>query len=190
MNRHVPRRAEMSSHAALIRAVNVGGRNAVAMSALRDLCARLGLDGAQSLLQSGNLVFRSRSRSAANLERVLEAGVEKHLGMRTAFFVRTAEEWRSLLAGNPFPEQARRDPGHLLVTFLKDAPGPGAVEALRGAITGREVVRLVGREAYLYYPDGVGRSRVTNALIEKKLGTRATARNWNTVVKLGVLLGD
>ncbi len=72
---------------------------------------------------------------------------------------------------------------------LKGAPDAGAVAALQAAITGREVVRADGRHAYLVYPDGVGRSRLTLALIEKKLGTSGTARNWNTALKLAALAG-
>ena len=73
--------------------------------------------------------------------------------------------------------------------FLKDAPDREQVTALQKAITGREVVRAKGRHAYVVYPDGIGRSRLTSALIEKKLTTRGTGRNWNTVVKIGALAG-
>lgn len=102
--------------------------------------------------------------------------------------MRTAAEWRELVAANPFPAEARDDPGHLLAMVLKDAPPVAALAALRGAIVGRERVELAGRTAYLVYPDGVGRSRLTAALVEKKLGTRGTARNWNTVLKLQAAL--
>ncbi len=70
---------------------------------------------------------------------------------------------------------------------FKRAPKPADVEALRAAITGREVVEAVGAHAYLVYPDGIGRSRLTTALIERTLGTRGTGRNWNTVLKLAAL---
>ena len=91
------------------------------------------------------------------------------------------------MTANPFPAEAKSDPGHLVVMCLKSAPGREAVSALQQAISGREVIRAKGREAYIVYPDGIGRSRLTTALIEKKLGTRGTARNWNTVMKLAAL---
>jgi uncharacterized protein (DUF1697 family) len=94
------------------------------------------------------------------------------------------------VARNPFPAEAERDPAHLTVVFLKDAPKAKAVEALAAAIRGREVIQADGRHLYAYYPDGVGRSKLTHALIESKLGTRGTARNWNTVLKLAQLCGD
>src|ERR671932_482330 len=101
------------------------------------------------------------------------------LGLDADFFVRAAAEWEDVVAGNPFRDEAERDPGRLHVTVLKDAPSAAAVRALQGAIVGSEVARVTGRHAYIIYPDGAGRSRLTNTVIERALGTRATARNWN-----------
>jgi len=177
----------MRTYLALLRGINVGGHKQVGMADLRDLLAQLGLVDVRSLLQSGNLVFRSESRSPAQLERLLESEAKKRLELQTHFMVRTAEEWRTVVLRNPLRKEAERDPAHLLVVFLKDAPGAAEVEALEEAITGQEVVRADGRHAYVFYPTGIGRSRLTNALIEKKLGTRGTGRNWNTVMKLAAL---
>ncbi len=94
-----------------------------------------------------------------------------------------------MIAGSPFPEEADPDPGHPVVMFSRNRPAAARVEALRGAIRGREIVRTGGRQAYILYPDGIGRSRLTSALIETQLGTRGTGRNWNTVLKLGALAG-
>jgi uncharacterized protein (DUF1697 family) len=174
-------------HIALLRAINVGGSKRVAMADLRDFLTELGFRDARSLLQSGNLVFRSDTRSGATLERVLETEAAKRLGLETDFFVRSAAEWQEIVENNPFPDEAKRDPGHLLVMCLKDAPAAPDVNALQDAIRGREIVRAKGRAAYLVYPDGIGRSRLTSALIEKKLGTSGTCRNWNTVLKLAAL---
>ena len=180
----------MTTYVALLRAVNLGGKNKVAMADLRDLLAELGFDDPKSLLQSGNLVFRAGKRSTAQLERLLCDEVRKSLGVTTDFFVRTAEEWKGIVAANPFPKEARSDPGHLVVQFLRDAPSAESVRALQASIVGPEIVRAKGREAYMVYPDGMGRSKATTALIEKKLATRATARNWNTVVKLAAVASE
>jgi uncharacterized protein (DUF1697 family) len=177
----------MTIHIGLLRAVNLGAHNRIAMSDLRELVAGLGLRDARTLLLSGNVVFRSDGPATTHLERLLENAAKEHLGLETDFFVRTARDWKAVIARNPFPEDARRDPGHLLVMFLKHAPDRAAVTALQKAITGREVVRADGRQAYVVYPDGIGRSRLTSLLIEKKLGTRGTGRNWNTVLKLAAL---
>lgn len=179
----------MTNHVALLRAVNLPSYNKIGMADLRKLLAELGFKDVQSLLQSGNLVFGSEARTSAQLEDLLEAEAKKRLGLDTDFFVRTASEWRALVAANPFPEEAERDPGHLVVMFLKEEPDGKNVAALQAAIKGREVVRAKGQHAYIVYPDGIGRSRLTNLMIEKKLGTRGTGRNWNTVLKLGALAG-
>jgi len=174
----------MTVHIALPRAINVGGRSSIAMSDLRDFLAALGFAGVQSLLQSGNFVFRSEARMAAELERLLEAEAETRLNLRTEFLTRTAEEWEAVVARNPFREEAERDPSRLVVMFLKEAPNAQRVEALQAAIKGLELVRAEGRQAYIVYPNGIGRSRLTNTLIENKLGSRGTGRNWNTVLKI------
>jgi uncharacterized protein (DUF1697 family) len=179
----------VKTHIALLRAVNLPGHNKVAMADLRALLAGLGMRDVRSLLQSGNLVFRSDADAPERLEGLLSDAAARRLRIETDFFVRNTREWNSIVAGNPFPKEARRDPGHLLVMFLKEAPARARLTDLERAITGREGVRLKGRHAYVVYPDGIGRSRLTSAVIESKLGTRCTGRNWNTVLKLGALAG-
>jgi uncharacterized protein (DUF1697 family) len=114
----------------------------------------------------------------------LETEAAKQLALDTDFFARTAGEWQAVVGKNPFRKEAERDPGHFVLACLKDAPGGAQVKGLKAAIAGREVVQAAGRHLYIVYPDGIGRSRLTTALIEKKLETRATGRNWNTVLKL------
>lgn len=177
----------MTVHVALLRAVNLGAHNKIGMSDLCGFFTDLKLGDPRSVLQSGNVVFRSTGPTGARLERTLEAEAETRLGLRTDFFVRTAEEWKALIARNPFPDQADRDPAHLVVMCLKEAPGVDAVKGLQAAITGPELVQAEGKQAYIVYPDGIGHSRLTTAIIEKKLGTRGTGRNWNTALKLGAL---
>ena len=173
----------MTTHIALLRAINVGGRS-IAMPALCELFAKLGFPGARSLLQSGNVVFQSAARSGGELERLLEAGTRERFGLEVDYVVRSAKEWEAVVAANPFPADAKRDPGHLLVVCMKHAPKASDVSSLQVAIRGREVVRARGQQLYCVYPDGVGRSKLTLSLIEKSLGTRGTGRNWNTVLKL------
>jgi uncharacterized protein (DUF1697 family) len=177
-------------HVALLRAVNVGGRNHVAMADLCRLLTHLKFVDPRSVLQSGNLVFRGSGRTAAQVERLLEAEAEKRLHLETDVFVRTADEWKALIARNPFRKEAERDPARLAVVFLKGKADVGEVEALQAAVEGPEIVRAGGRHLYIIYPNGQGRSRLTNAVIERRLGTRGTARNWNTVLRLEALAGS
>jgi uncharacterized protein (DUF1697 family) len=157
------------------------------MADLRTLLTSLDMGGVQTLLQSGNVVFQSEVATTTELERQIETAATKRLRLTTDVLVRSGKEWKALIAANPFPAEAERDPGHLLAVVLKDAPARARVTALQNAITGWELVRVQGRCAYIVYPDGIGRSRLTSALIEKHLGTRGTGRNWNTVLKLRAL---
>ena len=173
-------------HIALLRAVNLAAKNMVAMADLRAMAEGLGFEKPQTLLQSGNLVFDSKP-TGAKLEALLEATAKKRLGLETDFFVRTAKEWQALIAANPFPAEAKSDPSHLVMMCLKKAPGADALSNLRQAIKGRERVECDGRQAYAVYPDGIGNSKLTMALIQKHLQTSGTGRNWNTVLKLAAL---
>jgi len=176
-------------HVALLRAVNLAGYNKVGMADLKALLIGLGFEDAQTLLQSGNIVFTGGNKTTASLEQALQRAAAKQLELETDFFVRTAKEWQAIVDANPFPREATDDPSHLLAVILKDEVSAANVTALQKAIVGREVVRAKGRCAYIVYPDGIGRSKLTTAIIEKKLGTRGTARNWNTVLKLQTLAG-
>ncbi len=178
----------MTHCVALLRGINVAGHKPVAMADLRDLLAGLGLEDVQSVLQSGNLVFRCNGEGGGRLERELEAEAKQRMALETEFFVRSAAEWEDVVADNPFHDEARRDPARLVAVFLKEAPRAAAVKALQAAIVGREVLRASGKQVYIVYPDGQGRSKLTNALIEKHLGLRGTARNWNTVLRLAELV--
>ena len=177
-----------ATHVALLRGVNLAGNKKIAMADLKKLIASLGFEDPQTLLQSGNVVFRCKGRTCEQIERQIETTLQKKLGLQSHLFVRTADDWRKLVAANPFPREAAADPSHMLVMCLRDAPAAAAVKALQNAIVGKEVVRANGRHAYFVYPDGVGQSKLTHYMIEKQFGS-GTARNWNTVKKIEALFG-
>jgi len=174
----------MPGWVALLRAVNVGGSPPVPMAALRERLTREGYEEVRTLLQSGNVVLRTPPERAADLERRLEATLSRGLGITTDVFVRSASDWHEILLGNPFPREAERDPSHLVVTVLRGSPTAKAWGSLASSWEGPERIRGEGRHAYIVYPDGIGRSKLTLGRIERSLGTRGTARNWNTVQKL------
>jgi uncharacterized protein (DUF1697 family) len=169
---------------AFLRAVNVGGTGKLAMAELRALAEDIGLADAKTLLQSGNLVFEAESKSPEALETLLEREIARRLAVDTVVMVRNGEKLRAILARNPFPKEAKSDPSRLHVHFLKAPAGTASVASLSAAIKGREVVRGSGSEVFVYFPDGAGASKLTGAVIERHLGARGTARNWNTVTKL------
>jgi uncharacterized protein (DUF1697 family) len=180
----------MTRYALFLRGINVGGRNKVPMAGLRALLEREGFENVATLLQSGNAVLTGDAKPTAALEGHFEKAIAKTIKVECDCIVRTAKEWNTLVAANPFPAEATRDPAHLLVVLLKVAPAAAAVTALRAAIKGREAIANAGRHLYAVYPDGIGDSKLTLPLIEKHLGSRGTGRNWNTVLKVAELLGD
>lgn len=175
------------SRVILLRGVNVGGNTLVSMAKLRAFLERTGLRDVQTLLQSGNAVARGGPADARALERRLERDAERGLGVRVDFHVRSREELQAIVDANPFRRAAKQEPATLLVYFLKDAVDPARLDALRSGITGRETLECVERHLYVVYPDGMGRSKVGSSLVERALGARGTARNWNTVLKLTAL---
>jgi len=177
----------MPVYIGLLRAVNLGGATQLRMESLRELLHRMGLEDVRTLLQSGNVVFRSTGAREAELEQLLTQRVVHELHVPTELFLRSVEEWETVLSRNPFPREARDDPGHLVVVALRAAPPADRWPTLTASISGRERVQGAGRHAYIVYPDGIGRSRLTMARVERSLGTTGTARNWNTATKLAAL---
>ena len=172
----------MTTFVTLLRGINVGGNKMIAMAALRDLVAQLGFSDVRTLLQSGNVVFRGPATAAAHLELQLETAIERTLGLEVEVHVRTAAEWRAIVAANPFVAEARTDPGHVLVTCFKQPLQKTRVDALRAAISGRETLHADRRQLYMVFPDGMGPSKA--AVLAGRMLPGGTARNWNTVLKL------
>ena len=177
----------MTRFVALLRGVNVGGNKGVPMSALKAVAEALSLGSPATLLQSGNLVFSSEGKSAGALEPLLERAIKDDMGVETKVCVRTAALWTALVQANPFHAEAEADPGHLVLVAFKDAPKASGPEAIAKAYAGPERIELVSDHAFIVYPDGIGRSKLTPALLARHLG-EGTARNWNTVLKIQAAL--
>jgi uncharacterized protein (DUF1697 family) len=168
----------------MLRGVNVGSHKRMKMAPLQAVYESLGLENPQAYLQSGNVVFKTRERDLTSLASRIESGIEQHFGFRPDVILRTSSELRSVVARNPFAARAGIEPGKLLVTFLAGECGKEAQENLLSVKTDSEEMRIDGRELYIYFPLGMGRSKLTPALIEKKLKAVGTSRNWNTVRNL------
>jgi len=168
----------------LLRAVNLAGHNPVKMDALRELYAELGLRGAQTYIQSGNVVFRSDAKDLARLGKRIEDGIQRSFGFHTGVVLRSAAELKDIIRRNPFAQRTAIQPNRLVVSFLADEPGAEAMEKIPQIKVGPEELRLDGRELYIHYPDGIGKSKLTPALLERTLKVSGTARNWNTILKL------
>lgn len=179
----------MTRFVALLRGINVGGTRKVPMAGLRALAEELGWRDVATYIQSGNLVFTAAGKAPA-LEVRLEQALAKHFGFEVPTLVRSAREWEALVAANPLPEQAEADPAHLLLGLAKAKPRKEALAELRARAQGKERVELVGGALWLHYADGVARSKLSPAVLDRCVGSPVTARNWRTVLELANLLAS
>jgi len=154
------------------------------MEALRGLYATLKFEKPQTYLQSGNVIFKTSERNLDLVGKRIQAAVETKFGCRTEIILRTTAELRAVMANNPFAKRTGIEPGKLLVTFLLADPGKTARENLRKQQFAPEELHVADRELYIYFPDGVGKSKLPSARIHKILNTPGTARNWNSVTKM------
>ncbi len=175
----------MQTWIALLRGINVGGHKKVKMAELKTLCESMGLTDVRTHLQSGNVVFRTARTDRARLAKDIESA----LSVDARVILRTDGELRAIIAANPMNEEAQREPSHFIVVFLAEEPAASAMKSLRDAYSGAEPMHLRGRELYIHYGNGMGSSKLTNTIIERKLGVTGTARNWNTVTRLAELAG-
>jgi uncharacterized protein (DUF1697 family) len=173
---------------ALLRAVNVGGRNRIAMARLRELLEGLGYGEVRTHLQSGNAVFTAAGTPPERVAHELERALVDELGLAAKVLVRTQAELERVVAENPLLDLAS-DHARLLVTFLSDAPDREVIGGLALADFEPDVFAFGEREIYVWYPDGVRATRLSNAFWERRLGVVATGRNWNTVTRLLELVG-
>ena len=179
----------MGKTVALLKGVNVGGNNLLPMAKLRAYLESLGFQNVKTLLQSGNVVFEESGHSIEELEILLARETEKRFGLRIEYFVRSADQWSKLILGNPFLQEARTDPGHLIAMLTKGKMEANGELKLRGVHKGPEQIHFDSGGIYITYPAGQGTSKLTGNVLERNLGVLCTGRNWNTVLKLGALLG-
>ena len=182
----------MPTHVALLRGINVGGRNRVAMAALREVVEGLGHTGVATYIQSGNVVFTSEETDTATLAAALERAIADQLGVQPKVVVLTREELAQVVADNPSPKAD--NPRQLHAVFWNGPLGPeelaavAAAQRQAGEAGGRDEAKVVGTTLYLHTPDGYGRSELAARLTRigggRTAATAATARNWATLRKL------
>jgi uncharacterized protein (DUF1697 family) len=176
----------MTVYVSLLRAVNVGGSGLIKMEALREAYESVGLADVRTLLQSGNVLFRSGLTDRQRLAKRIMQEIVGRFDLQVEVIVRTLAEVASIVERGPVLSP-RADKSKLLVMFLSSVPDAASQAALQKWHKSKELKELLeirGPEIYLYYPEGVGRSKLTSAVIESKLDTWGTARNWNTLIKL------
>jgi uncharacterized protein (DUF1697 family) len=182
----------MPSYVALLRGINVGGNNKVAMADLRQVAIDLGHARVATYIQSGNMVFNSPGTDQAALADALQREISRQLGVSPAVVVVSREEVDQVIAGNPFP--ATDNPRMLHAVFRRDEMPPAGLAAVDQATRAareagsRDEARVVGRTLYLHTPDGFGRSDLAARLSRSAAQADGTARNWATVLRLKSML--
>jgi len=177
----------MPSHLALLRGINVGGKNKLPMATLVRFFEELGCENVRTLIQSGNVVFDAGPRQLGGLAAKVSSRIEQDLGLSVPVQLRSAGELRKALRVHPLAG-AGVDEGALHVGFLAERPSAARVRKLDPERSPGDRFRVVGREIYLLCPNGVARSKLTNAYFDALLGTVSTFRNWRTANKLLAML--
>ena len=177
----------MDRFVALLRGINVSGRNRVPMAELRPLCEELGWSAVRTYIQSGNVVFEAKGEGAA-LEAALEKAIQTRFGLSIPVIVRAAKQWPAYIGANPFPQAAEGEPNRLMLCLSKTKPAGDCAEALQARAKDGEQVRLVGDAVYIHFPGGSGSSKLSPSLIDRLVGSPVTARNWRTVLTLQEML--
>ena len=176
----------MATYVALLRGINLGSRNRVSMPDLRELFLALGSEDVETYVQSGNVVLESSTRSPAKLTAAVEERIAGGLGLEVTVILRTKKQLAKLVSGNPF-SKGEKEPTKLHITFLAAKPAAARVRDLDPKYGEPDEFRVVGQDVYLHTPGGYGRSKLSNAYFERRLGVPATTRNWKTVTKLAEL---
>ena len=175
----------LRSYAALLRGVNLGSHNKVSMADLRELFEALGHEDVATYVQSGNVVFKARG-DAASISSGIERRIARDLGLDVAVILRSKTQLARIAATNPFVRK-EREPTRLHVTFLANTPPRAAVRELSSGDFAPDALHVKGKEVYLHTPQGYGRTKLSGAFFEKRLGVVATTRNWRTVTRLAEL---
>ena len=176
----------MTHRIILFRGMNTGGVRAP-VGEQRAMAEEMGLKNPRTLQASGNLVVESGKATAA-LEHDIETAMDKTFGLKVAAMVRTPDQWAKLIAANPFPREAAAHPSKVVAMVMKDGIKVSALEACRDLAAGGERVEAVGDVLYFWFPNGQGESAIFKKATPRLLGM-GTGRNWNTVLKLGEMVG-
>jgi uncharacterized protein (DUF1697 family) len=176
-------RSRAGVHVALLRGINVGGRNSLPMKALAAMVEAAGASDVRTYIQSGNVIFSATSEVAGRLPETVGAAIVERFGFRAAVVTRSAGELRAIAEANPFLERGA-DPATLHVVFLAEEPAAERVAALDPRRSPPDELKVRGREIYLRCPNGFGRTKLTNDYFDAKLATTSTVRNWRTVLQL------
>ncbi len=168
----------------LLRGINVSGQKKIPMAELKSLYKSLGFENVTTYIQSGNVIFSSAERDESKLSALISDKIQEVFSFDIEIIIRSKESWASIIQNNPFTNRKSINPKKLHVTLLSQVPSDINTGVLNKVKLSLEEYVICEKEIYLYCPEGYGRSKLSNNLIESKLKITATTRNWNTVNKL------
>ncbi len=174
----------MPTYISILRGINVSGQRIIKMEALRALYAELGFENVQSLIQSGNVIFKHGGAKRAVLEHQIATGIQREFGFEVPVMVMEIEALKNIVENNPFSKDNQKNINYLHVTFLSAEPEKGKFDKMMEATYQDDEIRLIDGTIYLYCPNGYGKTRLNNGFLESKLGVTATTRNWKTTNQL------
>jgi uncharacterized protein (DUF1697 family) len=180
----------MPIYIAMLRGINVGGNKRIKMDDLRKSFEALGFEQVKTYIQSGNVVFKAAKSSSAALGKKIEARIISDFGFSASVIVRTGTELSATIAANPFLTQRGIDPEKLHVVFLSDIPATTALKKLAEFTVAPDQSQCVGREIFLYLPNGFSASSLWKVPWEKALAVVTTTRNWKTVNSIHQMCRD
>ena len=172
---------------ALLRAINLGGKNKLPMEDLIEMFVQAGCGNVRTYIQSGNVIFSAAKGASARLPGLIAAQISNRFGFKVPVVLRTAEQMGNVISNNPFLNRGVAEE-ELHVLFLADLPAPPCVQDLDPDRSPPDAFEFRGQEVYLRLPNGVGRTKLTNQYFDSKLRTTSTGRNWRTVTKLFELM--
>lgn len=176
-------RTSATRHVAFLRGINVGGKNSLPMKTLASLFEAAGAVDVQTYIQSGNVVYGASEKTAAKIAAVIEKAIAKEMSLSVPVVTRSAAELEVIASSNPFLARGESEDA-VHVMFLAEAPVAKAVATLDPNRSPGDEFAVLGRDVYLFLPNGVGRTKLSNAYFDSKLATVSTGRNWRTVLKM------
>ena len=181
----------MSTHISMLRGINVSGQKIIKMTDLKALYESAGFKDVATYIQSGNVVFKSKESDPAAVSGTIVKAIEKKYGYRVTIVIREPKEMAAVIKKNPFVGKRGVDEEKLYVGFLEAKPDPALVKGLEPLTAkSRDEYRIIGKEIYMHFPGGMGKTLFSNNFFEKHLKVAATTRNWNTVNTLCSMASD
>jgi uncharacterized protein (DUF1697 family) len=174
----------MNTYIALLRGINITGYKIIRMEDLRKIFESMKFRDVKNYIQSGNMVFRDAAQEPGALVRKIEVKLKKELGYEVKVIIRSPDEFKKIISGNPFLSNKQKDTGRMHITFLSELPGKDLIGAIHEIKYPPDEFFIAGKEVYVHCPDGYGKTKLNNTFFEKKLKTVATSRNWRTVNEL------